>query len=214
MENGLKGENVNSILERIGYNELPDFGSKSWYDLVKQLLKEPMFILLISSSFIYMIIGDYREGIILLSTFSIIIFITYYQNIRTERALKALRNLSSPKARVMRDGMEQEIPARDIVPDDILILNEGDRIAADSVLIESQNLMVDESMLTGESFPISKSPIESEKFIFGGTLVTQGKAIAKVIADSIAKRDENSHSQTLFNRRRNFNCCFRCHILD
>lgn len=182
MENGHKSENVKSILERIGYNELPDLASKSWFDLVKQLLKEPMFILLIVSSLIYVLIGDFREGLILLSTFSIIIFITYYQNFRTERALKALRNLSSPRAYVIRDGIEQEIPARELIPDDILILNEGNRIAADSILIESQNLVVDESLLTGESFPISKSIIESEKFLFGGTLVTQGKAIAKVVA--------------------------------
>ena len=162
MENGLNSEYAKSILEKNGYNELPDFASKSWFELVKQLLKEPMFILLISSSFIYMFIGDFREGIILLSTFSIIIFITYYQNLRTEQALRALRKLSSPKANVIRDGIEKVIAARDLVPDDILILNEGDRIAADAYLIECQNLMVDESMLTGESFAILKSLTESE----------------------------------------------------
>lgn len=182
MENGLSSEDVKKKLDEFGFNELPDFISKSWFALVKQLLKEPMFILLISSSFLYMLIGDYREGIILLSTFSIIIFITYYQNLRTEQALRALRKLSSPKARVIRDGMEQEIPAREIVPDDILILNEGDRIAADAYLNECQNLMVDESMLTGESFAVTKSLIQSENFVYGGTLVTQGKATAKVIA--------------------------------
>jgi Ca2+-transporting ATPase len=157
MENGLSSEDAEKKLKEFGHNELPDIVSKNWLDLVKQLLKEPMFILLISSSFIYMIIGDFREGIILLSTFSIIIFITYYQNLRTEQALRALRKLSSPKANVIRDGIEKVIPARELVPDDILILNEGDRIAADAYLIECQNLMVDESMLTGESFPILKS---------------------------------------------------------
>ena len=182
MENGLSSEDVKKKLEEFGFNELPDFISKSWFELVKQLLKEPMFILLISSSFIYMFIGDFREGIILLSTFSIIIFITYYQNLRTEQALRALRKLSSPKANVIRDGIEKVIAARDLVPDDILILNEGDRIAADAYLIECQNLMVDESTLTGESFAVTKSLIQSENFVYGGTLVTQGKAAAKVIA--------------------------------
>ncbi len=182
MENGLSIEDAEKKLKEFGHNELPDIVSKNWLDLVKQLLKEPMFILLISSSFIYMIIGDFREGVILLSTFSIIIFITYYQNLRTEQALRALRKLSSPKANVIRDGIEKVIPARELVPDDILILNEGDRIAADAYLIECQNLMVDESMLTGESFPILKSLNEAENSVYGGTLITQGKAIAKVIA--------------------------------
>ncbi len=185
MENGLSSMDVATKLKEIGFNELPDFASKSWFDLVKQILKEPMFILLISSSFIYIFIGDYREGLILLSTFSIIIFITYYQNLRTEHALISLRKLSSPKATVVRDGIEQEIPVREIVPDDIIILNEGNRVAADSVILESQNLMVDESMLTGESFPISKSLIESENLVFGGTLVTQGKAVVKVFSTGL-----------------------------
>jgi Ca2+-transporting ATPase len=180
MENGLSSEDVKRKLAEFGYNELPDVVSKNWLELVKQILKEPMFILLISSSFIYMFIGDYREGIVLLSTFSIIIFITYYQNLRTEQALKALRKLSFPKARVIRDGVENTIPARELVPDDILILNEGDRITADAHLVECQNLKVDESLLTGESFSTTKSLLENNYMIYGGTLVVQGKAIAKV----------------------------------
>ena len=182
MENGFSSEDAEIKLAEFGFNELPDFASKSWLYLVKQLLKEPMFILLISSSLIYILIGDFKEGSILLSTFSIIILITYYQNLRTEHALRALRRLSSPKATVIRDGIEKQIPARELVPEDILILNEGDRVAADSSIIEYQNLMVDESMLTGESFPISKSSNDSENLVFGGTLITQGNAIVKVIA--------------------------------
>jgi Ca2+-transporting ATPase len=182
MENGLSSEDAEKKLKEFGYNELPDLTSKTWLDLFKQILREPMFILLISSSFIYMFIGDYREGIILLSTFSIIIFITYYQNLRTEQALRALRKLSSPKATVIRNGIQIIIPARELVPDDILILNEGDRIPADAFLFENQHLMVDESLLTGESLPISKSLIESENLVFGGTLVTQGKGKAKILS--------------------------------
>ena len=182
MENGLSSEDAEKKLHEFGCNELPDVVSRDWLDLVKQILKEPIFILLITSSFIYMFIGDYREGLVLLATFSIIIFITYYQNLKTEQALSALRKLSSPKANVIRDGIEQIIPARELVLDDILILNEGDRITADAFLIECLNLMVDESLLTGESFPILKSLIHPNDLIFGGTLVVQGKAFAKVVA--------------------------------
>jgi Ca2+-transporting ATPase len=182
MESGLSQSDIDKKLNEHGFNELPDVVSKNWLDLIKQILKEPMFILLISSSFLYMIIGDFREGLVLLATFSIIILITYYQNLRTERALKALRKLSSPKATVIRDGIERTIAARELVPDDILILNEGDRITADAYLIECQNIMVDESLLSGESLPISKSNLEPDNLVFGGTLVVQGKAIAKVTA--------------------------------
>lgn len=182
MESGLSQSDIDKKLNEHGFNELPDVVSKNWLDLIKQILKEPMFILLISSSFLYMIIGDFREGLVLLATFSIIILITYYQNLRTERALKALRKLSSPKATVIRDGIERTIAARELVPDDILILNEGDRIMADAYLIECQNIMVDESLLSGESLPISKSNLEPDNLVFGGTLVVQGKAIAKVTA--------------------------------
>lgn len=182
MESGLSRSDVERKLNEFGFNELPDVVSKNWIDIIKHILKEPMFILLISSSFLYMIIGDYREGLVLLSAFSIIIIITYYQNLRTERALRALRKLASPKATVIRDGIEMVIAARELVPDDILILNEGDRITADAHLIDCQSIMVDESLLSGESLPISKSIWSPNNLVFGGTLVVQGKAIAKVTA--------------------------------
>ena len=95
-----------------------------------------------------MVVGDYKEGGILLSTIFIIIFITFYQYQKTEKALDALRKLSSPRALVIRDGKETRIPGREVVPDDLIILNEVGRISADAKVVETVNLIVDESLLT------------------------------------------------------------------
>ncbi len=185
MENGLNSFDVKRKLVEFGYNELPSVKRKNWLDIAKNVLKEPMFILLVFSALLYTVIGNYKEGIILLSAFSIIILITYYQNLKTENSLESLRKLSSPKASVIRDGQEIIVPGRELVPDDIIIVNEGERISADAQLIESLNLMVDESLLTGESVPVSKNDSDSPQIIYSGTLVIQGKAIAKVISTGI-----------------------------
>ncbi len=153
---GLKTSEVAARLTKFGYNELPSSKPKSIWLIGVDVMKEPMFLLLIGCAVLYMIVGDYREGIIMLCSISIIIFITFYQYQKTEKALDALKKLASPKALVLRDGVEIKISSRELVPDDILILNEGDRISADAVLIDSLNLTVNESMLTGESIAVSK----------------------------------------------------------
>lgn len=186
---GLKTSEVAARLNKFGYNELPSSKPKSIWLIGVDVMKEPMFLLLIGCAVLYMIVGDYREGIIMLSSISIIIFITFYQYQKTEKALDALKKLASPKALVIRDGVEIKISSRELVPDDILILNEGDRISADAVLIDSLNLTVNESMLTGESIAVSKvvskGGSESTGLVFSGTLIEQGKGKAKVIATGI-----------------------------
>jgi len=186
MIEGLSTEEANKRLKIHGYNELPSAKSKNVWRIALEVIKEPMFILLITCGGLYMTVGDYKEGAILLSTILIIIFITFYQYQKTEKALDALRKLSSPRALVIRDGKETRIPGREVVPDDTIILNEGDRISADAKVLDTLNLVVDESLLTGESIPVAKNT-QSDKadahgFIFSGTLVVQGKAFAKVIA--------------------------------
>lgn len=186
---GLKTSEVAAKLTTFGYNELPSSKPKSIWLIGVEVMKEPMFLLLIGCAVLYMIVGDYREGIIMLSSISIIIFITFYQYQKTEKALEALKKLASPRALVMRDGAETRISSRELVPDDILILNEGDRISADAVLIDSLNLMVNESMLTGESIAVSKvvsiDGSESTGWVYSGTMIEQGKGKAKVIATGI-----------------------------
>ncbi len=189
MLSGLDALQVKNGLAKFGYNELPQSASKSLFKVAAEVIMEPMFLLLISCGLLYIIIGDYREGVILMSATLIIIFITFYQYQKTERALEALKNLSSPRALVIRDGVEIRIPGREVVPEDIIILNEGDRIAADARIMQSSNLYVDESMLTGESVAVMKSKkIEkyaAEGIVNSGTLVIKGRGIAKVFATGI-----------------------------
>lgn len=187
MNSGLSSSEAKQRLSADGYNELPSAKAKNIWQIAFEVMKEPMFLLLIGSGILYILLGDYREGIILLATFSIIISITFWQYRKTEKALDALRALSSPRSSVIRDGLEQKIASREIVVGDLLIVNEGDRISADALVLESNHLVVDESLLTGESVPVAKIVQDSDAkdnlgLIFSGTVAVQGKAWAKVTA--------------------------------
>lgn len=180
---GLTTSEAKAKLKQHGLNELPSAKPKSIWGIALEVMKEPMFLLLISCGTLYLILGDYKEGIILLSTISLIIGITFYQYQKTERALESLKNLSSPRALVLRDGEEQRIPGREVVPGDVLILVEGDRVAADADIVASAQLLIDESILTGESVPVlksAKSLKSTENKVFSGSLILSGKGRALV----------------------------------
>lgn len=181
---GLSNTEADSRLKQFGYNEISRDKSRSKWKIGIEIIKEPMFLLLISCAIIYIIVGDYREGSVLLISISLILFITFYQYQKTEKALEALRELATPRAVVVRDGKEIRIPGREVVIGDILVLNEGDRIAADATIIETTNLLVDESLLTGESMAVMKSLLKGTSSesasIYSGTLIVQGKGIARV----------------------------------
>lgn len=176
-----------SGLKKHGRNELPQKKESHFFSRLITILSEPMLLLLIVCAAIYLIMGDFTEGVMLgLSTF-LVIGITIYQNFRSERALAALRDLSSPRALVLRAEGEKRIPAAFVVPHDLVVLHEGDRVPADGVLIESSHLVVDESLLTGESVPVSKSPAVAtdpssapSSKVFSSTLVVGGSALMKV----------------------------------
>ncbi len=184
MKKGLDSATVAAKLSQFGYNELPTAAPKNVWRIAFEVMKEPMFLLLISCGVLYMTLGDYKEGVIMLSTIFIIIGITFFQYRKTERALEALKNLSSPRALVVRDGVELRIAGREVVPGDMMILQEGDRVPADAQLLEATNFTVDESMLTGESLPVSKQMETADagklNQVFSGTLVVHGRAVAEV----------------------------------
>jgi Ca2+-transporting ATPase len=189
MFNGLTTAESEEKLGVFGPNELPSAKPKNIWRIAFEVMKEPMFLLLITCGTVYMVVGDYKEGGILLFTILIIIFITFYQYQKTEKALAALKKLASPRALVIRDGIEIRIPGREVVPGDLIIINEGDRIAADAMVIDSLNLTVDESILTGESIPASKNTqtnlTSPTGFVFSGTLVVQGKGLIQVTATGL-----------------------------
>jgi P-type Ca2+ transporter type 2C len=185
MVQGLTTSTATQRLKNYGYNELPSARPKNIWRIAAEVVKEPMFLLLLSCSTLYTILGDYKEGVILVAAIFVIIGITFYQYRKTERALDALKKLSSPRALVIRDGVEVRIAGRELVPGDVIILHEGDRIAADAMLIDSSNLTVDESLLTGESIAVTKTVDDGKSVVFSGTLVVQGTGMAEVTATGI-----------------------------
>ena len=154
-----------------------------------------MVLLLLASGTIYLFLGDRRDAAVLLGSIVVVLGITLVQSHRTERALERLRDLASPRARVIRDSAQIRIAGREVVRGDLLIVSEGDRIAADGRLLWQSNLTVDESLLTGESVPVTKraaddsgaaAPGGPEEGIFSGTLVVSGQGVAEVTATGAA----------------------------
>jgi Ca2+-transporting ATPase len=156
---GLSLEEAAQRLKSEGYNEIPSTKRQSIWSIAFSVIREPMFLLLIAGGSIYFALGNIEEAVLLLSFVFVIMGITFYQERKTERALEALRDLSSPRALVIRGGRERRIPGRDVVRGDLIVVSEGDRVPADAVLIASTNLSVDESFLTGESVPVRKKSI-------------------------------------------------------
>jgi Ca2+-transporting ATPase len=190
---GLSEEQAKLNLAQHGYNEIPSSKKRSFFSIALSIVQEPMLLLLLAGGFIYMLLGDVQEALMLLSFVFIVIGITLYQERKTERTLEALRDLSSPRALVIRGGVRKRIAGREVIPEDIIVLVEGDRVPADAVVLLSSNLMVDESLLTGESMPVHKAEAEgaieavrpggdNSPLVYSSTLVVAGTGLARVKA--------------------------------
>ncbi len=164
-----------------GPNVLPGSAPKSIWTIVRDVVLEPMFLMLLVAGGLYLALGDRAEAAFLLSFVFVVIGITLAQQRKTQRALESLRDLSAPRALVIRDGSEIRIPGREVVIGDLLVLHEGDRIAADATLIDGQ-LDANESLLTGEAVPVSKLPGGDSAALFASTVVTRGVGLAQVVA--------------------------------
>lgn len=179
---GLSDAEVLNIRQKHGYNEIPLSKSRSFFSLLFTVISEPMFILLIAAATIFFLLGEKGDAAILLISVVVVIGITFLQERRSERAIESLRDLSSPRAEVIRNGIKQRIAGRDVVPGDLIILSEGDRVPADARLINNIGLTVDESILTGESLPVVKHVDDlSLNMVYSGTMVVAGTAIARVV---------------------------------
>jgi len=193
---GLSEEDAARKLDEEGFNELPSQKRQSIFTILINILFEPMLLLLIGSGLIYLVLGESNDALMLLFFVIVVVGITFYQERKSERALDALKNLSSPRALVIRNAKQRRIPGREVVRDDIIILREGDRIPADGNVLFCSNLLIDESMLTGESLAVRKSEWDGKTkptnpggddmpFVYSGTLVVQGHGMAKVTGTGI-----------------------------
>ncbi len=194
---GLTAAEAAARLSAEGYNDLPVSRRRGVAAIALDVVREPIFALLVGASLIYFMLGDLKGALVLIVSVLVMIAITIYQERKTERALEALRDLSSPRARVVRDGRMQRVAGREVVRGDILILEEGDRVPADAILLDCHDLRADESLLTGESVPVGKSAgKESDvigrpggdnlSFVYSGTMLVQGQGIAKAVATGMA----------------------------
>ncbi len=195
---GLTEAEADKKLITDGYNELPSSKPRNILTLAFGVIKEPMFLLLVACGTLYLMLGDLQEGSMLLGFVIVIMGIEFYQENKTEKALNALKDLASPRALVIRDGEEKRIPGRDVVTGDIVILQEGDRVPADGVVLYSVNLSADESLLTGESVPVRKSEWSDKDseinvgpggddlpFVYSGSMIVQGNGIVRVTATAL-----------------------------
>jgi len=190
----LKGLTTSQASEKLrieGPNCLPSSKSKNIFTLALKVIKEPMFILLVACGSLYLILGQLQEGLMLLGFVFVIMGIEFFQEKKTEKALDALKDMASPRALVIRDGVETRIAGIEVVTDDLIVLQEGDRIPADATVLQSVNLLADESLLTGESVSVRKNDWDGEleitqpggddlPFVYSGSMIVQGNGIARV----------------------------------
>src|SRR5512146_3194206 len=190
---GLSQSDAVARLRSDGPNELPTAKPRRLFATAWEILREPMILLLVGAGAIYLFLGELRDSVVLLVSIFVVIGISLYQERKTERALEALRDLSSPRALVIRNGQQRRIAGREVVRGDVVVLSEGDRVPADGVVLSAGNLSVDESLLTGESVPVRKAAWDGHSamgrpggddlpFVFSGTMVVQGQGTAEIKA--------------------------------
>ena len=190
---GLTSAEAATLLKEQGPNELPAGKQRGMLRIAVEVMREPMFLLLVACGVIYLAVGDMQEAFMLLAFIFFVMGITFYQERKTERALEALHELSSPRALVIRDGSPRRIAGREVVRGDIILLSEGDRVPADALVLDAINLSAEESLLTGESVAVRKvagdgTPLalkpggDDLPFVFSGTLIVRGQGVARVIA--------------------------------
>jgi Ca2+-transporting ATPase len=193
---GLTSDEAARRLALAGPNELPRPPRRGPLRLAGGVLAEPMFLLLALAAGIYLAIGDLGEGLMLAAFAALTVALVVFQQARSERALEALRALGAPVARVLRDGRESRIAAREVVVGDYLLVSEGERVAADAVLRRCEQLALDESLLTGESVPVRKiaraagvEPVapggDDQPWVYAGTLAVAGHGVAEVVATGV-----------------------------
>ncbi len=174
---GLTSIEAKKRLEQNGLNELPKEKSRSSWIILLEVMREPMLLLLVLSVALYFFLGELLETTLLFLSVLVVVSISYFQEKRTERALEALKDLTVPTVTVIRDGEKIKIERKNVVEGDLLLVVEGERIGADGIVLAPKNLLVDESLLTGESVSLEK---KEKEMVFMGTMAVRGEALIEV----------------------------------
>jgi len=176
---GLTEEEVINARSRHGLNVTEEHRS-SWYAILVDILKEPMLVLLLAVTIIYVVVGNYSEAVFMLGAIVAVSAISFYQDHRSKKALEELKKLNEPLSMVIRDSKVMQIPTHEIVVGDLYLIEEGKMINADGIILHSHDFAVNEASLTGESFAVYKSPETEDRKIYSGTLVVSGLALVEV----------------------------------
>lgn len=179
---GLSSEEVASLQRQYGKNVFRFRKENRLLHILWNIVREPMFVLLVIACSLYFILGQVSEGIIMSIAISIVTTISIYQEVKSSRAIRALRQFTEPRTPVIRNGKEQLVDSTELVPGDIILLEEGMKIPADAEIIQQNDLSIDESIMTGESLPVEKNEIAGPNLLFQGTIINSGKCIAVVTA--------------------------------
>ena len=194
---GLTAREAAQRLRAEGPNALPELERRTALRIIIEVVREPMFALLLGAGVLYLLIGSRGEALVLFGFACFSVTIAIVQEGRSERVLEALRDLTSPRALVIRDGEQVRIPGREVVRGDLLVLTEGDRVPADAMLVSGDDVQADESLLTGESVPVRKRPSpaappsnaarggDDQPLVFSGTLIVTGGGVAVVTATGV-----------------------------
>ncbi len=177
---GLTDEELQQSRSTFGLNQATNLKKGRWYNIVFDIVKEPMLLLLIAVAVIYVIVGNYSEALFMLGAIFAVSGISFYQDNRSKKALEALEKLNEPLSTVIRNGKVLHIPTREISVNDLCIIEEGKMINADGQIVHSNDFSVNEASLTGESYSVFKSADSEDRNVYSGTLVVSGLAIFKV----------------------------------
>lgn len=179
---GLSGSSISQLQEKYGKNEFSRNKRFRSLKLLASFIKEPMSVLLIIACCLYFILGKNPEGFMMLVATLIVFTIGFYQEVRSSKAIHALKEMTSPEVTVVRDGKQMIIHSKELVPGDIMLLEEGKKIPADGVILQANDFTVNEAVLTGESVPVAKTSSNDSKEIYQGTLINSGSCLAVVTA--------------------------------
>jgi len=177
---GLTETELKTSREKFGFNQADSAPKNSWFELLLDILKEPMLLLLIAVTIIYVIVGNYSEALFMLGAIIAVSGISFYQDNRSKKALEALEKLNEPLSTVIRNSKVIKIPTNEIAVGDLCIIEEGKMINADGKIVHSNDFSVNEASLTGESFSVYKNPEADDNKVYSGTLVVSGLAVFEV----------------------------------
>lgn len=179
---GLSQAAIPSLQQQYGKNSFRLETPRRLLHVLYDIVREPMLLLLLVACVLYFILGDKTEGVMMLVAICLVAAIAVYQDLRSTKALEALKQYTAQGVTVIRDGMQQYLPTEELVPGDVIILEEGNKVPADAAVLQENDFSVNESVITGESLPVEKHPAPGNNLIYQGTAINSGTCYARVTA--------------------------------